>query len=95
MMQVVTTPAVNVARESSEAVARYEREIAHLRQELVMHDALCGRTGVRYGPMDEHEKVGVVATPVAAHCAAAYSARVIVGIVPDSRWRHGSRLRAW
>lgn len=35
---------------------RYEAEIKQLRQELALQDALAGRTGVRYGPLDASEK---------------------------------------
>lgn len=42
-------------------ICRYEREIHSLRQELVMHDALSGRTGVRYGPLDENDRAWIAA----------------------------------
>jgi hypothetical protein len=40
-------------------MCRYEREIWQLRQELAMHDTLCGRTGVRYGPMDDSDRARI------------------------------------
>lgn len=54
-MRIRTKPAVNIQKTSSQSIARYEQEIALLKQELAFHDAIVGRTGVRYGPMTERE----------------------------------------
>ena len=62
MMMVTTTPSVNVERASVAAVAKYEKEILHLRQELAMHDVLAGRSGVKYGALGEEEHNWVAKT---------------------------------
>ena len=63
------TPSVNVERAgtSAAAVAKYEREIMHLRQELAMHDVLAGRSGVKYGALGEEEHNWVAKTTLRAH----------------------------
>jgi kinesin family protein 6/9 len=62
MMKVKTTVKRNVAssgagagRVATAKVIKYEAEIKALRRELAMHDALVGRTGVRYGPLSSAE----------------------------------------
>ena len=63
MMKVKTFVSRNVASSgggagggaSSAQVAKLESEIKALRRELAMHDALVGRTGVRYGPITPAE----------------------------------------
>ncbi len=63
MMKVKTFVSRNVASSgggggagaSSAQVAKLEAEIKALRRELAMHDALVGRTGVRYGPITPAE----------------------------------------
>ncbi|CAE7564506.1 Kif9, partial [Symbiodinium sp. KB8] len=62
MMKVKTRVSKNVSREgggsgsvSRATIAKYEGEIKALKRELAMHDALVGRTGVRYGPLTDAE----------------------------------------
>lgn len=54
----LTRDVVNAALSDAERariVGTYEAEIAQLRSELALHDALAGRTGVRYAPLDASE----------------------------------------
>ena len=50
---------VNVAYDSAALIHKYEREVAELKEELAMHDALANRSHVHYAPYSDDELLGV------------------------------------
>lgn len=68
MMRVRTTPTREIAGaggmsevERERLVSMYERELSLLRTELALHDAMAGRSGVRYGPIQPLEQEALTA----------------------------------
>ena len=52
---------VNVRKEPTALIRKYEQDIAELQQELAMHDSLTERHHITYGPYTEAQKAEVAA----------------------------------
>lgn len=52
---------VNVRKEPTAIIRKYEQDIKELQQELAMHDSLTERHGIIYGPYDDAQKSQVQA----------------------------------
>jgi len=59
MMKVQNAPSQNVHQDPAQLLVKYEREIKQLKQELMMHDTLSGRSRVEYDEYDEVEKTAL------------------------------------
>lgn len=59
MMKVQNAPSQNVHQDPAQLLVKYEREIKQLKQELVMHDTLSGRSKIQYDEYDEQEKANL------------------------------------
>ena len=52
---------VNVRKEPTAVIRKYEQDIAELQQELAMHDSLTERHQISYGPYTDAQKAEVAA----------------------------------
>eukprot|EP00658_Telonema_sp_P-2_P020882 TRINITY_DN18285_c0_g1_i1.p1 TRINITY_DN18285_c0_g1~~TRINITY_DN18285_c0_g1_i1.p1 ORF type:complete len:617 (+),score=189.16 TRINITY_DN18285_c0_g1_i1:159-2009(+) len=59
MMRVVNTPSQNVHQDPGQLLVKYERDIRQLKQELVMHDTLSGRSRINYDEYTDSEKAAL------------------------------------
>ncbi|XP_041374463.1 kinesin-like protein KIF9 [Gigantopelta aegis] len=59
MMCLMCEPAVNEVYDPAILVKKLQKEIAHLKQELAMHDTLTNRSQILYDPLSEQQKYEV------------------------------------
>lgn len=56
---------VNIRKEPTAIIRKYEQDIKELQQELAMHDSLTERHGIVYGPYEDVQKAQVQADVLA------------------------------